>query len=562
MSFNLVSDLISTFLLSNNKQSLIDKFIDKINYVSTVCKSENDLHWKEMISFLSNEFDLNKIKNTSIFYKKFFPLIQNFLNQIFEIFTGRLVKYIAADDIAPTTGQLHKHIYLELVDFWDVKDTGKTFAVRDSLDNLISPNVGESSDYELKCKKLDKQYTAYKLISGKSKLTEVTREYPELLYWYNNLKEWQMFGIQTWFSGKSKSPQYWIVGPKDVGKTENIKILKNKGHRSYLMPKNKDWADWDDDNIDFVYSEETHADYPLTFLNQMLEGSEIKLEGMESYDYLFENEFENESSTDKSYIKYIKTFDNQVNVIPFQEITVDMFEKPTENKYFKNLHFEPTDIYSHPEPIYQDDIGETDNEPVYSDVNTDDLSVSDDSLFISEVDDKELLKTTKKQLRNINKRNKKKIKKLKLKEAAEAAVNNIFVDNYDPPDYDPNYNTSIDDMEPNPGYISDVDTNTIKDNAIVPDSDNNNAEHNIVYYDETVEQFGHPIDYTINCKDHIKIDKLRAQEKDWKEHNKKINDIRSGKVLKSKPKPKLDLFNKWLLNKNIIDNNNVLGDLN
>lgn len=673
MSFNLVSDLISTFLLSNKKQHLIDVFINKITYISTVCQHEKDEHWNEMIKFVSNEIEINKIKNTQNFYKKFYPLIrgffqstipqfslsntnhnsievprrggsyrkkakfwfltynftnnislEKFLEQIFEIFSGRLLKYIAADDVAPTTGQLHKHIYLELVDFWDINDTGKTLAVRDSQDNLISPNVAESHgmknhilycakkekyltnmdlDYELKAKKLDKQYSAYKLISGKETLTQVTREYPELLFWYNNLKgnlnsylndvkkennpenkliEWQMFGIQTWFSGNNKTPQYWIVGPKDVGKTENIRSLKNKGHRSYLMPKNKDWADWDDNNIDFVYSEETHADYSLTFLNQMLEGTEIKLEGkfvnnitknknvpfilnsnymphmvykntdlysltptlsrmyiiyvdskynghiiwnpntmttqdyadkfmnnnidMESYDYLFENEFENESSTDKSYIKYIKTCDEHINVIPYQEITVDMLNKPRENVFYNNFPLETKDTY---------------------DIDTDNLSVSSISGYDTVDPESSSMAADRRRLKNKLKRNKKKLKKLKLRQLADEAVKGSFDEILNLPDEEL---VKLD--VPGTGYFDELeDIDNFKTN-----------EPEIVYFDELIEKYDdRPIDYTINCKDKNKIEELRYNEANW-------DDILKKKKLKFK-----DSKNKIVTNRSLFD---------
>jgi hypothetical protein len=95
----------------------------------------------------------------------------------------------------------------------------------------------------------------------------------------NPLLEWNMFGIQTWFSGSGKTPQYWIVGPSNVGKTYNIDILEGSGHRGYLMSKENDWSDYNDKDYDFMYNEETGADYKLTFLNQLLEGTRTKLNG-------------------------------------------------------------------------------------------------------------------------------------------------------------------------------------------------------------------------------------------------------------------------------------------
>ncbi|CAO3698649.1 unnamed protein product [Rhizopus stolonifer] len=345
---------------------------------------------------------------------------------------------IACDETAPTTGEKHVHIYLIFKEKIDNKNAREFFKYKDLCLN-ISPGTNKEGtilycvkggdyithnlnvNYEIRTKKLHKQYVAYELINGLASLTEANSYLSDLSHEENKgktLLEWQMFGIQTWFSGQGRTPQYWIVGPTNVGKTYNVDQIELKSHRPYLMSKDNDWSDYSDDNYDFMYNEETGADFKLTFLNQLLEGTRLKLNGkyvktsikkknmliilnsnymphmvykntglyaleptlnrlyiiyvdrnrkghiiwnpdvmtindyanlfvnnpigMESYDSLFENEL----STDKSYIKYVKTCDEHINVIPFQEITPDMLEKsPRENKFFKDLPFEPKEIY-------------------------------------------------------------------------------------------------------------------------------------------------------------------------------------------------------------------------
>ena len=45
------------------------------------------------------------------------------------------------------------------------------------------------------------------------------------------------------------------------------------------MNKENDWSDYKDDDYDFMYNKERGSDFKLTFLNQMLEGTQLKLNG-------------------------------------------------------------------------------------------------------------------------------------------------------------------------------------------------------------------------------------------------------------------------------------------
>lgn len=499
-SLNTILDVVIPFLEENNKMDLLQQIIEKMKTTVLLSKSENDAQWKEFLRFFN--IVTGKL-NKKEFYKKLFPTLRNFINstnpqnslsnvrntsgegphrgggvpnedkefrfkgktgfftynntenisledfmeQIFVIFKDRLYKYIAADDVAPTTGMIHYHLWFELYEEWDCKTARRTFSVVDDSGVRIYPNIASGKGkvekikycakkkrhitnmdlmYEINTRKWHGQLLGYELINKKKTFLQAIQEYPELLFKYKQTKDnlnayfkdleeslnpgkklekWEMFGIETFFSGKGKTPQYWIVGPTDVGKTENIKHLKNQGHKAYLMPKNTDWADWDDNSFDFMYSEETGADYSLTFLNQLLEGTEIKLNGkfvnnikkeknipiilnsnhmphmvykntdlyslspllartyiiyvdktnykghiiwnpntmtisdyanlflnnpidIMAYDLLFENKFENESISEKSYIRYKKEEEAQVP---------DLAEMPDEAEFFSDF---------------------------------------------------------------------------------------------------------------------------------------------------------------------------------------------------------------------------------
>ena len=95
----------------------------------------------------------------------------------------------------------------------------------------------------------------------------------------SKLYTWSMFGIVTMFSSKNKIPQYWIVGPPNVGKTYNIDMIEPGGHGAYLMNKENNWSDYKDADYDFMYNEETGSDFKLAFLNHLLEGTQLKLNG-------------------------------------------------------------------------------------------------------------------------------------------------------------------------------------------------------------------------------------------------------------------------------------------
>jgi len=38
-------------------------------------------------------------------------------------------------------------------------------------------------------------------------------------------------------------------------------MLESAGHRAYLMSKENDWSDYNDTDYDFMYNEETGADF-------------------------------------------------------------------------------------------------------------------------------------------------------------------------------------------------------------------------------------------------------------------------------------------------------------
>lgn len=81
------------------------------------------------------------------------------------------------------------------------------------------------------------------------------------------------------FPRKFKEKQYWIYGEPNTGKTTFIEDLKQHGFRGYQIPKNGYYNDWTDDAFDFAYIDEFKGQISITFLNEWLQGSEMKLPG-------------------------------------------------------------------------------------------------------------------------------------------------------------------------------------------------------------------------------------------------------------------------------------------
>lgn len=99
-----------------------------------------------------------------------------------------LKKWAVAHDIAPTTGMIHYHLYLELFEAWNVKDGRRKFSVVDNENVTIIPNIKtgagtkEAISYiakkeiyktnmdmhcELKTRKMHQQLLAYEGIKKK-----------------------------------------------------------------------------------------------------------------------------------------------------------------------------------------------------------------------------------------------------------------------------------------------------------------------------------------------------------------------------------------------------------
>lgn len=74
-----------------------------------------------------------------------------------------------------------------------------------------------------------------------------------------------------------KQPQYWIWGSPNTGKTSFINDLTLHGFTGYQIPLNDDHCEWDDDLYDFAYVDEFHGQLSITFLNQFLQGSALKM---------------------------------------------------------------------------------------------------------------------------------------------------------------------------------------------------------------------------------------------------------------------------------------------
>jgi hypothetical protein len=184
---NQLNDLFTIFLVNNNKQTLVDEIMDKFNTICIKCTKEGDAYWNECTSFLGDRLkDVNN-NSKSALYKKLFPIVRKFLNseisdsnvrdstsrgdssqgeskkfkvnarffhltydntqdisldqfmkQIFSIFSGKIKKWAVAHDIVPTTGMIHYHLYSELFEAWEVLDARKKFKV---VDTVVFPEL-------------------------------------------------------------------------------------------------------------------------------------------------------------------------------------------------------------------------------------------------------------------------------------------------------------------------------------------------------------------------------------------------------------------------------------
>jgi len=76
-----------------------------------------------------------------------------------------------------------------------------------------------------------------------------------------------------------KTPQFWIYGVANVGKTTIISKLLEIGLEGYHIPTNNDHAKWDDAMYDFAYIDEFKGQLTIQFLNEFLQGSRMDLPG-------------------------------------------------------------------------------------------------------------------------------------------------------------------------------------------------------------------------------------------------------------------------------------------
>lgn len=85
---------------------------------------------------------------------------------------------------------------------------------------------------------------------------------------FNLLKNWDF-----------KEKQFYIFGPPDCGKTTLIMQLEKVGLRGFEIPKNNDFARYDDAKFDFAYLDEFKGQVTVQFLNEFLQGSRMTLSG-------------------------------------------------------------------------------------------------------------------------------------------------------------------------------------------------------------------------------------------------------------------------------------------
>lgn len=83
--------------------------------------------------------------------------------------------------------------------------------------------------------------------------------------------------IEIGYPREFKQKQYWIWGSPNTGKTSFINDLLLSGFNGYQIPLNDDHCEWEDGVYDFAYVDEFHGQLSITFLNQFLQGSALKM---------------------------------------------------------------------------------------------------------------------------------------------------------------------------------------------------------------------------------------------------------------------------------------------
>lgn len=132
-----------------------------------------------------------------------------------------------------------------------------------SLDEVEEMNPG----YVMLHLRLLKEYKSF--LETKTKRTRVIR--PPLVRFYCGCE------IELGITRTFKQLQFFIYGPPGTGKTSLILDFINEGFEGFQLPLNNDFTGYDDDSFDFAYVDEFKGQLSLTFLNEWLQGSPMKL---------------------------------------------------------------------------------------------------------------------------------------------------------------------------------------------------------------------------------------------------------------------------------------------
>lgn len=93
-----------------------------------------------------------------------------------------------------------------------------------------------------------------------------------------SFKHWFEYNFKPGAVRKIRDPALYLCGPGGIGKTSLLDIIRTFA-RVYIMTNEKqNMDDYNDEGYDIIAFDEFNAQWPITFLNQLVDGSEMRVQ--------------------------------------------------------------------------------------------------------------------------------------------------------------------------------------------------------------------------------------------------------------------------------------------